>query len=42
MKLEGTHIEHGGNGAKMPFGAQPLTKEEIAKIRHWIADGAKG
>ncbi len=41
MKLEGTHIEHGGNGAQMPFGAPPLTPEEIAKIRLWIADGAK-
>jgi mono/diheme cytochrome c family protein len=41
MKLEGSHIEHGGNGAQMPFGAPSLSKEEIAKIRKWIAEGAK-
>jgi hypothetical protein len=41
MKLESSHIEHGGNGAQMPFGAPPLSKEEIAKIRKWIAQGAK-
>lgn len=41
MKLEGTHIEHGGIGAQMPFGAPPLTKEQIALIRQWIAEGAR-
>ena len=42
MKLEGTHIEQGGNGAQMPFGAPPLPREDIARIRQWIAEGAKG
>jgi hypothetical protein len=41
MKLEGTHIEHGGTGATMPFGAPPLSKEQITKIRQWITEGAK-
>ena len=41
MKLEGTHIAAGGAGAIMPFGAPPLPAEEIAKVRRWIAEGAK-
>lgn len=41
MKLEGTHINHGGSGAQMPFGAPPLAPEQIAKVRQWIAQGAK-
>jgi hypothetical protein len=41
MKLEGTHIERGGTGAAMPFGTPPLSKEEIAKVRQWISEGAK-
>jgi mono/diheme cytochrome c family protein len=40
MKLEGTHIAHGGSGARMPFGGTPLPAAEIAKIRAWIAAGA--
>jgi mono/diheme cytochrome c family protein len=41
MKLEGTYISHGGSGAQMPFGAPPLAPEQIAKVRQWIAEGAK-
>lgn len=41
MKLAGTHIEHGGSGTTMPFGAPPLSPQEIADIRHWIKEGAK-
>lgn len=41
MKLEGTHIQQGGAGAQMPFGAPPLSPDKIAKIRQWIKDGAK-
>lgn len=40
MKLQGTHLEHGGNGARMPFGAPPLDSDTVAKLRDWIADGA--
>jgi cytochrome c553 len=42
MKLENTHIENAGTGAQMPFGAPPLSKEDITKIRTWISEGAKG
>lgn len=41
MKLDGTHLAKGGTGAQMPFGAPPLPKETIAKVRQWIAEGAK-
>lgn len=41
MKLEGTQMQHGGTGAQMPFGAPPLTPDQIAKFRKWIAEGAK-
>ncbi len=41
MKLEGTHIEHGGAGARMPFGAPTLSADKIARIRKWISEGAK-
>lgn len=40
MKLEGTHIAHGGSGARMPFGGPPLSPTQIATIRNWIAAGA--
>jgi mono/diheme cytochrome c family protein len=42
MKLEGTQIEHGGAGSRMPFGAPPLSPDKIAKLRQWISEGAKG
>jgi hypothetical protein len=41
MKLEGTHMAHGGAGARMPFGGAPLPAEEIGKVRKWIAEGAR-
>lgn len=41
MKLEGTHIDHGGSGARMPFGGLPLDDGDMAKIRAWIAQGAR-
>ena len=41
MKLEGTHIAHGGTGARMPFGAPPLSAEKIANFRRWIREGAQ-
>jgi hypothetical protein len=41
MKLEDTHIEKGGSGAQMPFGAPPLSPDNIAKLRQWISEGAK-
>lgn len=41
MKLEGTHLARGGKGVRMPVGADPLPAEQIAKIRAWIAAGAR-
>ncbi len=41
MKLEGTHIDHGGSGARMPFGGFPLGDGDMAKIRAWISQGAR-
>lgn len=41
MKIEGTHLDHGGSGAMMPFGGFPLDAGDVAKIRAWIAQGAK-
>ncbi len=40
MKLEGTHLDKGGAGARMPFAAPPLDAGKIAMIRRWIAEGA--
>ncbi|KKC26032.1 hypothetical protein [Sphingomonas sp. SRS2] len=40
MKVEGTHLDHGGRGARMPFGGAPLDNGAIALIRSWIASGA--
>jgi hypothetical protein len=39
-KLDGTHLDAGGSGARMPFGAAPLDAATLAKIRAWIAIGA--
>lgn len=41
MKLENTHLDHGGKGSRMPYGAEPLDPGDIAKVRSWIAQGAK-
>ncbi|MGV3512282.1 MAG: hypothetical protein ACO1OX_09800 [Novosphingobium sp.] len=41
MKLEGTHLDHGGSGARMPLGGSPLDGRDLARIRAWIAQGAK-
>jgi hypothetical protein len=40
MKLEGTHLSKGGSGARMPFGAEPLSAADVKLIRDWIAAGA--
>lgn len=41
MKLDGTHLDHGGTGARMPFGQAPLDAATRARFRAWIAAGAK-
>ncbi len=40
-KLEGTHRDVGGSGARMPRGDDPLSDAEVATIRSWIASGAQ-
>jgi len=40
-KLEGTHVEAGGSGLRMPMDGAPLSKAQIAAIRAWTAAGAK-
>ncbi len=41
-KLEGTHLQVGGQGERMPLGrAHPLTPQQIALIRSWISQGAR-
>lgn len=37
-KLRGTHLEIGGDGARMPVGRDPLTDEELGVLIEWIAD----
>ena len=39
-KLDGTHLDAGGQGVQMPFGAPPLEPEVRERIRSWIAAGA--
>ncbi|MBP7147483.1 MAG: hypothetical protein KBD01_08055 [Acidobacteria bacterium] len=39
-KLEGTQGSVGGEGERMPSGAEPLPDAAIAVIREWIDDGA--
>lgn len=41
MKLEGTHLDHGGKGVRMPFGVPPLPQKVIDQIAAWISQGAK-
>lgn len=39
-KLEGTHLDVGGRGARMPLDTGPLDPKDIALIRDWIRAGA--
>jgi hypothetical protein len=39
-KIEGTHLDAGGNGERMPLAQAPLDAATIAKFRAWIAAGA--
>jgi len=41
MKLEGTHLDHGGKGVRMPFGVPPLPQTVVDQIAAWIRQGAK-
>lgn len=39
-KIQGTHLDVGGSGARMPFGRTALPQDAIDVIRAWIQDGA--
>jgi hypothetical protein len=39
-KIQGTQTTVGGSGQRMPLIGGPLTEDEIAVIRAWIAAGA--
>lgn len=39
-KLDGTHLDAGGMGDRMPFGADPLDDTTRDLIRRWISAGA--
>lgn len=39
-KLDGTQIKAGGQGARMPFGGDPLPPDILTKISRWIEQGA--
>lgn len=40
-KLDGTHLDAGGSGEQMPFGAPALDEATRQSVRAWIAAGAK-
>lgn len=40
-KLQGTHLDVGGIGSRMPLHQGPLKQKHLDKFRQWIADGAK-
>ncbi|MBI3081950.1 MAG: hypothetical protein HYY94_03380 [Gemmatimonadetes bacterium] len=40
-KIQGTHLEVGGSGLRMPWGQEPLSDDQINRIRAWIQQGAR-
>jgi hypothetical protein len=40
MKLDGTHLDGGGSGGRMPFNMEPLDAGTRQRFRDWIAAGA--
>lgn len=40
-KIDGTHLDAGGSGVRMPFGQPPLIDETRNLIRAWIEEGAQ-
>ena len=39
-KIQGTHLQVGGSGDRMPRGRSPLSQDDINVIRAWIQAGA--
>jgi hypothetical protein len=40
-KIQGTHLDMGGSGLRMPRGQEPLSDDQIRLIRAWIQQGAR-
>lgn len=40
-KIQGTHLDVGGTGLRMPRGQEPLSDDQIRLIRAWIEQGAR-
>src|SRR5688572_13261286 len=40
MKIDGTHLDAGGSGGRMPFNMEPLDAATRQRFRDWIAAGA--
>ncbi len=40
-KVQGTHLDAGGSGSRMPLGRSPLSQSDIDLIRAWIQAGAQ-
>jgi hypothetical protein len=40
-KVQGTHMDAGGSGNRMPLGRSPLSQSDIDLIRAWIQAGAQ-
>ncbi len=40
-KVQGTHLDAGGSGSRMPLGRSPLSRDEIDLIRAWIEGSAR-
>ena len=40
-KIQGTHLDVGGTGLRMPRGQEPLSQDQINLIRAWIQQGAR-
>ena len=40
-KIQGTHLDVGGSGSRMPLNLSPLSQSDIDLIRDWIQAGAQ-
>ena len=40
-KIQGTHLDVGGSGLRMPRGQEPLSDDQVRLIRAWIEQGAR-
>ena len=39
-KLEGSHLDAGGNGVRMPLNEPPLDADTLSRFRRWVEAGA--